>query len=101
MVVILLVFGATYCIIMARQFGSTQFRFIDQLSQSIEQNPTAWEKIEIGGVDALLFHKNLWIANSAMLDLATLSVVLFGMLTLLLFVTLLHEKRKNKINRGT
>jgi hypothetical protein len=94
MAVILLLLGAIVCIIMVRQFGSTQFQQLGQLLTSIEQNPKEWEGIEIGGTFPLGFHKNLWIANGLMINFTTWSAVLFSLLTSLLFVTLLYERRK-------
>jgi hypothetical protein len=96
LVVILLFLGAIVFIVYAHQMGSTQFLFLEQLSKSIDRNHAAWEKIDIEGMDARLFHKNLWIFSKMTLGLATDSAVLFGILSLFLFITLQYEKRKNK-----
>jgi len=94
MVVVLLIFGAVACINMMLRASSAQFQLLDQLATSIEQNPTKWEGIEIGGTWPLLFHKNLWIASSLMRRFTTWSVVLFSLLIFLLLATLLYERRK-------
>jgi hypothetical protein len=94
--VILLFFFATAFILYARQFGSMQFQLLNQLSQSIDRNPAAWEKIEIGEMDARIFHKSLWVYSNAMRGMATDSAVFFGILSLFLFITLQYEKRKNR-----
>lgn len=88
--------GAILSILVAWSISSEQSQRLDELSAFFRQNPVEWEGVEIAGRPLRLFQKDLWLNNSISLDFAALASALLGLLVILLAVTLVFEKRKNR-----